>query len=167
MKAAPDKTEATGSAAVATTGPFVNADGAVVFGSGVDTLTLGGRRIATAPWGVREPVAALDLLRGARNVRSYGGAEVQGIGTKRYEADLNLAKALEATPVSRHADLELLRGKLGADGEVWADVFVDSAGRVRRLLLPVHPESERPYGDDKNIPQLVSVDFFDFGKGGE
>ena len=50
--------------------------------------------------------------------------------------------------------------------EVWADVFIDSAGRVRRVLLPAHSDMIRPYGDSQVIPQLVSVDFFDFGKGG-
>ena len=58
-------------------------------------------------------------------------------------------------------------GTLGDDDELWADVFVDSQGRVRRMLLPgAHRRGIRPYGDDKRIPQLVSVDFFDFGARG-
>ena len=84
---------------------------------------------------MREPAATLDLLRGVEAVRSYGGAEVQGIGTKRYEVDIDLAKAIAATPVERRADLHLLDGKLGDDKELWADVFVDTQGRVRRILL--------------------------------
>lgn len=164
VRAAPDTTVGAGSARVSTTGPYVQATGTVTFVSGRDTMALTGRNTQAVPWGVNEPVAALDLLRGVIDVFAYGGAQVQGIGTKRYELVLDLDKAMAATPAARQADLRLLDGRIGDDGEVWADVFVDSAGRVRRILLPVATESERPHGDSKRIPQLVSIDFFHFGK---
>lgn len=164
VRAAPDATLRAASAQVSTTGPYVQARGKVTFASGADSMALKGRDTKNVPWGVNEPAAALDLLRGAVDVYAYGGAQVQGRGTKRYELILDLDKAIAATPAERQADLRLLTGKVGDDGQVWADVFVDSQSRVRRILLPVATASERPHGDSKLIPQLVSVDFFNFGK---
>ena len=162
---AADATMATGTARVTTTGPYVAGERNGRRSKRAPMIsTISGRCKDNPPLGVTQPAAVLDLLRGVVNVRSYGGAEVQGIGTKRYEVDFDLRKAIAATPAARRADLQLLDGKLGDDGELWADVFVDSAGRVRRILLPVQHREDRPYGDDKRIPQLVSVDFFDFGK---
>jgi hypothetical protein len=164
IRDAPDITFATGRARVMGAAPGVTATGRVTFETGEDALTVSPPRTDESPFGVQEPAAAIDLLRGVTAVRSYGGAEVQGIGTKRYEVDIDLAKAIAATPEARRGDLHLLDGKLGNDKELWADVFVDSAGRVRRIVLPVHTSMVRPYGDDKRIPQLVSVDYSDFGR---
>lgn len=163
VRAAPGITFALGAARVVGAAPGITATGSIVFATGADDLEVAGPLKTEAPFGVTEPVAVLDLLRGVVKVTSYGGAEVQGIGTKRYEVDIDLAKAIAATPEQRRADLHILDGKLGPDDELWADVFVDSQGRVRRVLLPVRTSMIRPYGDDDRIPQLVSVDYFDFG----
>jgi hypothetical protein len=143
--------------------PPVTATGTVTFATGVARLDVVPPPKNKPPFGVTEPMAVLDLLRGVVHVRSFGGAEVQGIGTKRYEVDVDLAKAIAAAPAERRSELETLQGKLGSDDELWADVFVDSHGRVRRVLLPVHTDMIRPYGADQTIPQLVSVDYSDFG----
>jgi hypothetical protein len=163
VAAAPDVTTATNSAHVVGAAPNVTATGRVDFRTGVDSLKLSGLDKAKPPFGVTQPAAVIDLLRGVVDVRAYGGAEVQGEGTKRYEVDIDLEKAIAATPEARRADLHVLDGLVGDDEEVWADVFVDRNGRVRRVLLPVHTESNRPYGDDQSIPQMVSVDYSDFG----
>jgi hypothetical protein len=118
------------------------------------------------PFGVTQPAAVVDLLRGVVHVRAYGGAEVQGEGTKRYEIDVDLAKAMAATPAGARRDvLQLLEGRLGPDDKIWGDVFIDGAGRIRRILLPVHTETDRPYGQSQIIPPMVSVDYSDFGSG--
>jgi hypothetical protein len=164
VAAAPDITLSAGTARVVGAAPGINATGTVRFGDAEPTLTRAGAdRDKPAPFGVLEPIAVLDLLRGVVSVDPYGGAQVQGIGTKRYELDIDLAKAILATPAARRGELLDLDGRLGSDNRVWADVFIDSAGRVRRVLLPVRAASDRPYGDDKNIPQLVSGDYSDFG----
>lgn len=160
VDAAPDATLAAGDAKVESTGPYVNASGKVDFVTGVDELKVEGRDTKSVPWGVTQPVAALDLLRGVIDVASYGGAQVQGIGTKRYNADVDIDKAIAATPEARRADLRLLVGEVGEDGQLWLDVFIASDGRVRRILLPVELASDRPAFDSKKFPQLVSVDFF-------
>lgn len=163
VRNAPDITLAVGTSRVVGAAPGVTASGVVTFATGEDQLDVRGRHTADPPFGVTEPAAVLDLLRGVVRVKSFGGAEVQGIGTKRYEVDIDLAKAIAATPAERRADLHILDGRLGKDDELWADVFVDSRGRVRRVLLPVHTSMIRPYGADDRIPQLVSVDYSDFG----
>ncbi len=163
VRDAPRITVALGTARVLGAAPKVTATGIVSFATGEDQLDVQGLRKNDPPFGVTEPAAVLDLLRGVVKVTSFGGAEVQGIGTKRYEVDIDLAKAIAATPVERRADLHVLDGKLGKDQALWADVFVDTHGRVRRVLLPVHTSMIRPYGDDDRIPQLVSVDYSDFG----
>jgi len=163
VRAAPGITFALGTARVVGAAPGITATGSVVFATGADKLEVAGPLKTEAPFGVTEPVAVLDLLRGVVKVSSYGGAEVQGVGTKRYGVDIDLAKAIEATPAERRADLHVLEGKLGKDKELWADVFVDSQGRIRRVLLPVRTSMIRPYGGDDRIPQLVSVDYSDFG----
>ena len=163
MAAAPDVTVGTGTARVVGAAPNVTASGRVDFTTGADTLVPEGRAAEKPPFGVLHPAAVVDLLRGVVDVRAYGGAEVQGEGTKRYEVDIDLAKALAATPEERRADLRLLDGALGDDDLLWADVFIDGKGRVRRVLLPVRTEMDRPYGDDKRIPRLVSLDYSNFG----
>ncbi|MDP1794595.1 MAG: hypothetical protein Q8K63_10720, partial [Acidimicrobiales bacterium] len=137
VDAAPDATLAAREANVESSGPYVSATGTVDFATGADELTIAGRDTKSVPWGVVQPVATLDLLRGVVDVRSYGGAQVQGIGTKRYNADVDIEKAIEATPQARRDDLRLLLGEVGDDGQLWLDVFIASDGRVRRILLPV------------------------------
>ena len=163
VHSAPDITLGTKTAHVVGAAPGITATGRVDFQTGVDELNVVPTPTGEVAFGVEEPAAVLDMLRGVTGVRSYGGAEVQGIGTKRYEVDIDLGKAIAKTPTARQADLHLLDGKLGKDKSLWADVFVDRQGRVRRVLLPVHTAMVRPYGEDQHIPQLVSVDYSDFG----
>jgi hypothetical protein len=161
---APDITFATKNAHVEGAAPGVTASGRVNFATGGDDLTVRGRRKDGPPFGVTQPAAVVDLLRGVVRVRAYGGAEVQGEGTKRYEVDIDLFKAITSTPVGpRRIELHALDGLVGPDRKVWADVFIDKAGRVRRVLLPVHTQTTRPYGQSQIIPAEVSVDYSDFG----
>jgi hypothetical protein len=91
---------------------------------------------------------------------------VQGEGTKQYEVDIDLFKAITSTPVGpRRETLHLLDARLGPDNQIWANVFIDKLGRVRRVLIPVRTESDRPYGQSQIIPRMVSVDYSDFGSG--
>jgi len=159
---APDATFAAASATVSSAAPGVTATGRASFATGVANLKVAPARAPT-PFGVTDPIAVVDLLRGVVDVRPYGGSEVQGIGTKRYELDIDVARAVEETPVGRRAPLEAVRPRVGADGRLWAVVFVDAQGRIRRTLVPVKLDSERPAGGDKHIPEFVSVDFYEFG----
>lgn len=163
VEEAPDATFAAGSATVASAAPGVTATGRASFATGVAKLTVAPAQART-PFGITEPIAVVDLLRGVVQVRPYGGSEVQGVGTKRYEIDIDVSHAIERTPLQRRAPLVRVAPRVGSDGRVWAVVFVDSDGRIRRTLVPVKLESERPAGHSKRIPEFVSVDFYEFGE---
>jgi hypothetical protein len=105
-----------------------------------------------------DPVLALDLVAGAVNIRSYGGVQVQKASAFRYEVDIDPAKVLAAAPSDRRARLDAAM----PDQLFYADVFVDGAGRVRRVLLPIDLTEPRPMGDSKRIATMLSVDFHDF-----
>lgn len=161
---APDVTLATKSAHVETAGPETTGTGRVDFAAGADTLKIAGRNTTNPPFGITAPMAVIDLLRGVTKVRAYGGAEVQGDGTKRYEVDIDLSKAITATPAGPRRDaLHVLDGRLGPGNKLWADVFVDKQLRIRRVLIPFNTAMARPYGQSQVEPQEVSIDYSDFG----
>lgn len=108
-----------------------------------------------------DPAAVVDLVRGAVAVESYGGAAVRGASTFRYEAVVNVERAVRATPPARRARVEALARALGSPA-FYADVWVDGEGRLRRVQLPVEKTTERPAARSRAMPALVTVDFFDF-----
>lgn len=85
-----------------------------------------------------DPAAALDLLVGARDIGSYGGQEVRGVSTMRYE--------------------------FVARGGARCDVWIDSVGRVRRLQFPTDPEHTTTSLSREGVAfGVTTVDFFEFG----
>jgi hypothetical protein len=44
----------------------------------------------------------------------------------------------------------------------YADVFIDTQGRIRRVLLPLNLSVPRQYGDSKITNEEMTVDFYDF-----
>jgi len=87
---------------------------------------------------LREPLALVDLVRGALEV-------VSG----------------QATPESRRAAVRSFADRLGAPA-FYADVWVDGQGRLRRVQVPVEKTVQRPGTRDRTLPRLVTVDLFDF-----
>lgn len=87
------------------------------------------------PAGVRDhALNALRLVRTAKEARAYGGQQVRGTSTMRYEVTA------------------------GDGGEF--DVWIDVAGRVRRVLLPDGPLTASPPPTLPNgLPALVTIDF--------
>ena len=86
------------------------------------------------PTEIRERArSALDVLRTATKAVAYGGQQVRGTSTMRYEV----------TP----------RG--GGDIDVW--VSVD--GRARRVQLPDGPLAEPPPLQPNGLPGFVTIDF--------
>ena len=76
---------------------------------------------------------ALDVIRTATKAVAYGGQQVRGVSTMRYEV----------TP----------RG--GGDIDVWVDVD----GMARRVQLPDGPLAEAPPIQPNGLPGLVTIDF--------
>ena len=89
----------------------------------------------TGPAAVREQaISALDLARRAKAAVPYGGQQVRGASTLRYEVSL----------------------EGGSDIDIWIDVD----GRVRRVQLPAGPlEASPPPTQPNGLPALVTVDF--------
>lgn len=111
-----------------------------------------------------DPRSMVDLVRGALAVESYGGALVRGASTFRYEAVINVERAVAETPAARRAAMEAFAQRIGAPA-FYADIWVDGQGRLRRVQLPLEKTTERPEARSKRIPEFVTVDFFDFPGG--
>jgi hypothetical protein len=78
-----------------------------------------------------------------------------------YELDVDPAKVLAAAPTARRERLaQVLPAK-----QFYANVFIDTQGRIRRVLLPVDLTVPRQYGDSKITNEEMTVDFFAFGAG--
>jgi hypothetical protein len=153
---APEVTEAAGRAKVASFAPSRQADGTVDLRTGAARVKEKGPGAANAF--LSDPALAIDVVRGAVRIDTFGGVGVQGVGTMMYEIDVDPAKAVAAAPITRRDRLaEVLPAK-----SFYADVFVDTQGRIRRVLLPVDLTVPRQYGDSKITNQEMTVDFYSF-----
>jgi hypothetical protein len=155
---APDATVRQQSASVAVDTPSAKSSGTVRFPLTEDVKVEG---VDPAPE-VVHPLDAIDYVRGAVDIVPYGGAEVRGASTIRYsfEVDLDVAAAHAPTP-ERRRELELEKQALGRPG-FYADVWIDSQGRVRRVQVPVDKHDKRPAYRAVVLERLVTVDFWGF-----
>ena len=111
------------------------------------------------------PIAALDLLHGAIEVRPFGGAALRGTSTFRYELLVNADRVLAEAPAERRAVLaRMLEGMRGAAIE--ADVWVDVEGRVRRVQLGNDLTRGTTTTDRRGFAFATTIDLFDFGAAG-
>ena len=161
VRRAPDRTLAEGSARVEAAAPGAQSRGRLSF-DGPGELALAGRDAARGYPELAHPLAMVDLVRGAVAVEPYGGTAVRGVSTFRYETVLNVERALRATPEDRRPRVEAVARMLGAPA-FYADVWVDTQGRLRRVQVPVTKTTERPHTRDRRTPALITVDLFDFG----
>ena len=106
------------------------------------------------------PLVALDLLRGAVNVVSYGGVSVRGTATFRYELDIDPKRAISRAPPDRRESLQATSSRLAK--RIPADVWIDSNGRVRRLQLGVDLRAHTTSTDQKGVPLVTVIDFVGF-----
>ena len=177
VAAAPDRTLAATSARFEVGAPRVKLEGSVDLRTGISTPTpcllrdlcspaspnpeLKGEGREVAGAAAADPMVAIALLRGVVKVVSYGGQAIRGVSTFRYELDIAPDKAAREAPESQRAALEALAA--AASGPtLYADMWVDSDGRVRRVQIPLDPSTARPMGDSKRIPSYLTVDLFDF-----
>ena len=155
---APRRTEAAGSAKVASFAPGLRGTGTIDLRTGTARVTSEGPGAAN-PF-VSDPALAIDVVRGAVRIEQFGGVGVQGVGTMMYELDVDPAKAEAAAPAARRARLAAV---LPAT-QFYANVFIDTQGRIRRVLLPVDLTVPRQYGDSKITNEEMTVDFFAFAR---
>jgi len=161
VRRSPDLTLAAGSASVDASAPDARSLGRLVFADPRIDLTLDGPGRARNYPELAEPLALVDLVRGAVAIEAYGGVSVRGVSTFRYELIVNVERALAEVDPSRQAELADFARRLKGDG-FYADVWVDGAGRLRRIQVPVDKALKRPSNRDRSFPDLISVDLFDY-----
>jgi len=108
-----------------------------------------------------DPLALVDMVRGAVAVEPYGGQAIRGVSSFRYELVVNVDRALAASPSHRRDEVAALAGRMGRPS-FYADVWVDGDGRLRRIQVPVDKATKRPGNRDRNTPAVVTVDLFDY-----
>lgn len=90
----------------------------------------------------KHALGALEVVRTAADARAYGGQQVRGAPTMRYEVTT----------------------RDGGEFDLWIDV----EGRVRRVLLPEGPLTASPPPTSPNgLPALVTIDFVFSGPAAE
>ena len=106
------------------------------------------------------PLVMLDALRGVTSVESYGGNLVRGSAAFRYTTEVDLARALPATPEERRAPLQSALDSGATLLEV--DVWIDPQGRVRRIQAGNDPRERTTTTDRRGLPFVTTIDLFDF-----
>jgi hypothetical protein len=157
---APQSTLAAGSARFDVAGPRWARSGRVDLSAAIES--------PTGPWPAElplfaRPLVAVDLVRGAVSVIPYGGQAVRGVSTFRYEVDLAPDRAARLAGPAQRPALEAL-DRLVTGPTLFADVWVDDAGRLVRIQLPLDPNRHRPMGYSKETVPVVTVDLFDYQK---
>jgi len=134
-------------------------------GKSLDAFGLG----SVNPNGLQQdPAELLRLLRASSaEVKESGSAVVRGVGTTRYTAKLDLAKAVDANAESlglterERAQLrqavEELRRESGLDA-IPVEVYIDSEGMLRRTSLTLTLELE-----GRRVSLAQTTDYYDFG----
>jgi hypothetical protein len=88
--------------------------------------------------GETDPTQFLDYLRASSgDVTAVGSESLDGVPTTHYRATLQLSQVLERLPASEQAAAKAGLEKLGEDGAIPVDVWVDKQGRVRRMQMSI------------------------------
>ncbi|HZQ29136.1 MAG TPA: hypothetical protein VFA94_15670 [Acidimicrobiales bacterium] len=87
-----------------------------------------------------DPSAMLALLRSATKVDPYGGVQVRSVGTIRYDVTID------------HGGTRF-----------YANVYVDSEGRCRRIEVPEDRHEPRPSDRAPFLARIITIDFVSFG----
>ncbi|MEU6808920.1 hypothetical protein ABZ920_07920 [Streptomyces sp. NPDC046831] len=96
----------------------------------VDTATSSDGNLVTG--GATDPLTAAEVLRGTRAATYLGRTEVAGTAVRHYRGTADLALAAEHASAAAAAALEAA-AKGFATAEVPFDVYLDDAGRVRKI----------------------------------
>ena len=159
---APDRTIGQGTARVEAAAPDASSAGRLRLSEAGAHLQPSGAGPDHAYPELDQPLAVVDLVRGATEVVPYGGTAVRGVSTFRYETLIDVDRAIRSTPPERREALRTFADRLPSR-TFYADVWVDGEGRIRRVQLPVDKTAERPGSRDRRKPRLVTVDLFDYG----
>ena len=148
----PDRTIAARTAKVAIATPSARGAGTVDFVTGSADVRVTPES-AQHPLLMDKPALALDVVRAAASIEPYGGSEVQGASTIRYELDIAPPPGL----------VEQLGGGLRGD-TFYADVYIDAQYRIRRVTIPLDLDERRPSRTNRILAKLITIDFYDFAE---
>lgn len=155
LREAPEVTVAAGTAQVVVTSDVQELAGELDLKAGTGTLTVKkgrqvGSEVQVSAAGVdpakpdtHNPFYALALVGRATDLAPVGGRQVRG----------TTALQIELSFSPEGPDVEPF------DGDVW----LDSAGRIRRVTLPREPNASPPVTNTRGFPAVVTVDLFSFG----
>ncbi|WP_030204255.1 hypothetical protein [Streptomyces sp. NRRL S-87] len=96
----------------------------------VDTTSLSDGNLVTG--GATDPVAAAELLRGARDVSYVGETELAGTKVRHYRGTTDIARAARAASPHARGALEAAAKGFSKD-VVPFDAYLDEAGRLRKV----------------------------------
>ncbi|MET8689878.1 hypothetical protein ABZV77_37310 [Streptomyces sp. NPDC004732] len=97
----------------------------------IETRSLSDGNLVTG--GATDPLAAAELLRGARKVGYVGEERVGGVEVRHYRGVVDLRAAARAASAGQRGALGVAAAKGFSRGRVPFDVFLDERGRVRKL----------------------------------
>ncbi|WP_372341374.1 hypothetical protein [Streptomyces sp. CC224E] len=125
----------------------------------VDTTTLTDGNLVTG--GATDPLAAAELLRGARNVTERGESAIAGVRTRHYHGDVDLAAASKAaSAVHKGAFAAAAKGFRKKD-RVPFDVYLDDEGLIRKVTHRFSFANGRP---KKDVAVASTTLYREFGK---
>ncbi len=131
----------------------------------IDASELGASSTTGLNFGSEDPTQMLSTLRGVSDsITKVGTAEIRGVQTTHYRAEVDLAKAVKASGADA-SSLEQFTKTLGS-GTVPEDVYLDSSGLARRFsvtIKPVLPSTSASSTAPTTTAFTVTVDFYDFG----
>ncbi len=113
-----------------------------------------------------DPVATLNHLRGAGEVRTVGKELIRGAGTTWYETTVDVERAAAGVPDEQRATVRRIKDTFGIS-RIPTDVWIDGDGRVRRIKQAIDYSQARsterfPPG---TLPDRVelTLELYDFG----
>ena len=120
---------------------------------------LGGSSRAFGGMQQPEPSQMLDSLHGiSGSVKEVGKTRVRGVETTHYSANVSLDEALAQTPRSQRKTAKAALKLFGGLNEIPIDLYIDEAGRVRRMDMEYKLQSA-----GMTFAADVKLELFDFG----
>lgn len=161
VRSSPDRTFAATAVSLDASAADAQSTARVVLADPPDALEVRGPGPVAKYPELADPLALVDMVRGAIAVESYGGQAIRGVSSFRYELVVNVDRALAVSPAGRRDEVAALAARMGSPS-FYADVWVDGDGRLRRVQVPVDKATERPGNRDRNTPAVITVDLFDY-----
>ncbi|MYW67805.1 hypothetical protein GTY65_27580 [Streptomyces sp. SID8379] len=128
----------------------------------VDTTTLNDGNLVTG--GATDPLAAAELLRGAREVTYGGESDVAGVPTRHYKGNVDLGAAAKAASKGNRRALAAAAKGFGTS-PVPFDVYLDDDGLIRRITLRFSFSDDQRGGQrKKNVAVASTTLLHGFGK---